>query len=216
MNREKIIEILKSWKDRELADLILSYYEFMKDIPHAIGIQQVLEELQQVKDVLGSRKFKKFVESGSDGGASLWLYVNLFCDKNTQIFVIDPILHALLSFIIDKLREKGFNITFIQMESAAPEAVSGVGKDIGLFHSDSDHAYDSVRLEWELFSPLMQDGGIYLIHDTLLHFGPVEYRKYLEKNNFDTTTFAGETSLINIDPGYKCAPAGITMVRIKK
>ena len=213
---DKKIEILESWKDRELADLILSYFEFMKEVPHAIGIQQVLEELQQLKDTLGDRKFNKFVELGSDGGGSLWVYANLFCDKNTQIFSIDTQLHPLLSFVIDKLRKKGFNITFMQGSSGDIENIARVGKDIDLLHSDADHAYDSVRLEWEAYSPLMQDGGIYLIHDTLLHFGPVEYRKYLEKNNFDTTTFAGETSLINIDPGYKCAPAGITMVKIKK
>ncbi len=38
---------------------------------------------------------------------------------------------------------------------------------IDYLHIDADHHYDGVKLDWDLYSPLVDDGGVITLHDTV-------------------------------------------------
>jgi len=203
-------KILNEWPDRELANLILTYYDFIEHFDgHISGLQQVLEELQQVKNLLIPRKFNTFVELGSDDGGSLWIYVNTFCDKDSIIYSIDIHLKPSLQAIVNKLKELGFNIQVITKQSDDPELVSLIKTiPIDLLHIDADHAYDSIKIEWDIYYPQLTSNGVALLHDTLLHGGPIAFRKFIEHGDYNYLTVGGTTSLSDV----KNVTTGITMV----
>ncbi len=206
-------EIFRNWKDRELIDLIVEYYKIV-DFSHERGLQQILEELQAIKDYVKERKFKKFVELGSDEGGTLWIYTNLFCNESSQIFSVDTRGSPALLAVVDRLKEKGYNITRIQRQSDDAEALNIVGDGIDFLHQDADHAYDSIMIEWKLYYPKLENNTMFLTHDTLLHGGPIAFREYLENNGFNPTTFKGEIPLAKgvIGP----ITTGLTMLEIIK
>lgn len=53
--------------------------------------------------------------------------------------------------------------------------------EIDYLHIDADHHYDGVKLDWDLFSPLVSDDGVITLHDTVNHREPCGVPRLLEE-----------------------------------
>lgn len=194
-------QTVKNWHDKELSDIIL---EYSNKFPIGL-LQQNLEELQSVKDYIKEKKFKKFVEVGSDHGASLWMYSHLFCNKDAEIISIDYTGLDLLKAVIAEIDIRGFKTQLIVKHSH--DDLIHI-EDIDFLHIDGNHSIDGVVGDWNKYYPCVIDGGIIVIHDTLLHQGPIEVKLELERRGFVCNTYAGRITLSN----DRHAPAGITLI----
>ena len=59
---------------------------------------------------------------------------------------------------------------------------------MGLLFIDGDHSYSAARLDYELWSPKLVDGGYIALHDTIRWEGP---RRVVEKFLFRSGQFRG-------------------------
>jgi cephalosporin hydroxylase len=48
------------------------------------------------------------------------------------------------------------------------------GRSIDVLFIDGDHGYDGCRMDFEMYTPLVRDGGLIAIHDTQMHKRPDE------------------------------------------
>ena len=72
-----------------------------------------------------------------------------------------------------RLNYKGFY--FLNMDSGHPEALEEVKKIIGdkkidIVFQDGSHWYRSSRRDWELYSPLLAEGGVWICDDVTENF----------------------------------------------
>ncbi len=198
--------IIESWPDKDLSKAVLEYYDLFGRYTK-LGIQQCLDEMQQVKDSLGGRKFENFYEIGSDEGGSLWIYSNIFLRPGAEVFSIEVKVKPILLKVIDALSKKGFNIRLVKK----PSMKFNPDEKIEFLHIDGNHDYKSVRPEFDKYYPLMKDNGIILLHDTLLWDGPIRVREELEEK-YNCVTFQGTMLISEIFGHPTRTSTGITMV----
>jgi cephalosporin hydroxylase len=199
--------VIESWPDRDLSRIILEYYDLFGRYTK-LGIQQCLDELQQVKDFLGNRKVENFYEIGSDEGGSLWIYSHLFLKPGGKVYSIEVKVKPILRKVVEALTAKGFNIQLVKqasMKFKPPE-------EIEFLHIDGDHAYNSVRPEFSKYYPLVKENGFLLIHDTLIWDGPIRLREEIE-GKYDAVTFQGTLLISEIFGHPTRTSTGITLVR---
>lgn len=55
------------------------------------------------------------------------------------------------------------------------------GIEIDFLHIDADHHYSGVKLDWDLFSPLVSAGGVITLHDTVNFREPCGVPRLLEE-----------------------------------
>ena len=199
--------VIESWPDKDLSRIILEYYDLFGRYTK-LGIQQCLDELQQVKDSLGSRKFENFYEIGSDEGGSLWIYSHLLLTPGAKVCSIEVKVKPILQKVVDALTAKGFNVKLAKQPSMKfkPE------EPIEFLHIDGDHAYKSVRPEFDKYYPLVKENGILLLHDTLIWDGPIRVREEIE-GKYNCVTFKGTMLISEIFGHPTRTSTGITMVK---
>ncbi len=180
-------EIIKNFEDKEISDIVLQYYDLADG--SSLGLQQCLEEVKQLKYYIGDRKFSKFVEIGCDEGGSLYLFSKLFLEPGAHIYTIDLNFTPAAHKVIQRLANEGYNVHPVNSHS---QDVNLAGFKCDLLHIDGDHAYKSVRDDFDKYFPTLIPGGICLLHDTLLLEGAKKVRAELERH-FDTKTFKGYT-----------------------
>ena len=82
---------------------------------------------------------------------------------------------------IHEIRFKNKNIHFVDGNSTWPttlEKIKGYGK-IDILYQDSSHHYEASVREWEMYSPLMSDGGVWVCDD----IGPTFYDRAMDPEN---------------------------------
>lgn len=157
------------------------------------NIHQNYDEVSSVVNYLFPRKFKNFVEVGTNYGGSLWLYSNLLCEKGANVTGIDIVKFETIDLVMNKLKELGYGTTFINENSGtAYEHVN----NIDLLHIDAEHGVTVLR-DWKYFLPKVLPGGIILLHDTSLHDGPKELVKQIN-GMYPIKTFTAESGFCGI------------------
>ena len=76
--------------------------------------------------------------------------------------------HGSYEYVLDK-QEKLFmknNVTFIK--GFFDDVVKDWNKKIDILHIDGDHAYESVKHDYETWSPFLNENGVILFHDTCI------------------------------------------------
>jgi cephalosporin hydroxylase len=180
-----------------LYDLIMTYDKLFP-VKHG-GILQSLDELEQLVTELGNRKFDNMVEIGSCFGGTVWLYSQLFGAPEAKFTIIDIKIDPVLDAVIEELHNRRPDIAFITKEQ--PSSIAEIDK-CDFLHIDADHRYHMVKADYERFAPKVVNGGIILLHDTLLDEGPgdhksgcIRFRKELEANGEKMKTFGGTMML---------------------
>ncbi len=123
------------------------------------------EFLNLVKDL----KPKIICDIGSSGGGTIRLFSH-FADKEAQIISIDIDNTPVRQVVFQHLVGLDQDLWVIQASSYADETVSKIKERLGdqkidLLFIDGDHEYDGVKKDFELYAPLVREGGIIGFHD---------------------------------------------------
>ena len=176
---------------------LIQEYDRLFPVKHG-GILQSLDELEQLVAEIGDRKFHNMVEIGSCFGGTVWLYSQLFGADGCNFTIVDIKIDSVLWDVIEEIEYRK-SINFIIKESPSSSAEI---EECDFLHIDADHRYHMVKADYERFSPKVVEGGIILLHDTLLDEGPgdhksgcIRFRKELEASGVNIKTFAGTIML---------------------
>lgn len=150
------------------------------------GALQKVEELHRLTEFLLTRKQPKtVVEIGTARGGTLWLWCRL-ADPDALIVSVDlpggPFGGGYTVHDVPRLvahAEHGQDIQLLAGNSHSPKMLEAVKNLIGergvdLLFIDGDHSYEGVKQDWEMYSPLVNPGGIVIFHDIVEHTNILE------------------------------------------
>jgi len=169
-------------------DLIKEYEErFMPG-----GILQARSEIKQLVEEVGERKFKVMAEIGTSCGGTLWLYANLFAEKDGCFIINDMEIPPVLKRVMSALEERiGLKFKVFECKSY----LFSLKEPVEFLHIDGDHSYEAVRHDYYSNFSRVTPGGIIVLHDTMLMPGVMKFREELEKSGVETKTFIGYDTL---------------------
>lgn len=165
------------------------YYEYKKRLNELeIPMPQTDSEFIEFCNLINEVKPKVFVEIGTRHGGSLWM-ISQFLPDESIIVSIDlpgmgwgtttsgPNREKVTQDLINNNKRVFLITDNSQLESTVKKLKSIIKKDtIDLLFIDGDHTWNGVSKDWELYSPLVSDGGIIAFHDI---FRPVN-KKHLK------------------------------------
>jgi len=131
----------------------------------ALGAMQKWRELAPLIGMLRNRRLATVVEIGTARGGTLWLWCRL-ADPHALIVSIDLDTEA-------ALRAYGGPQQIVRLLSrdshsaATRQSLVDIleRRSIDLLVIDGDHTYEGVKQDFEMYSPLVPDGGLVLFHD---------------------------------------------------
>jgi predicted O-methyltransferase YrrM len=118
------------------------------------GIQQRESDFLPVLKMIVDRKYKTLLEIGAYSGGCTYAYSQL-CDK---VVTVD---------LEHRGKEKFDNVFYICGDSHSEtiiEKVKAQGKFDVIF-IDGDHTYEGVKMDYEYYKDMLNDGGIICFHD---------------------------------------------------
>lgn len=149
------------------------------DIGGLIKPCQVRDEILEMLRILDKMMPKTILEIGTAGGGTLFL-LSRISSKDADIISIDlpggfwggysgwkiPLYK---SFALPKQK-----IHLIRTDSHTQKTLEEVkailnGRKIDFLSIDGDHSYKGVKKDFEMYSPLVRNGGIIEFHDIVLH-----------------------------------------------
>ena len=145
---------------------------------HGLGIPalQHLVEVEPLLDMLAADPPLALLEIETAGGGSLFLWSRV-ADDDAVVVSVDlpwgrwgssyPLTRAPLYRAFARARQR---VVFIRGDShaiAARERVERAlaGRPLDFLFSDGDHTYEGALLDYELYAPLVRQGGIIALHD---------------------------------------------------
>lgn len=147
------------------------------DLLRGLGVKtkQNVIELNEAGRHVAALAPKVFVEIGSYLGGSLYAYAAACAPGATLIavdFENDPEDGKVLSAVIQKLRDEGFDAHWVKGHSREPATVEEVkrllaGRAVDALHIDGNHNYREARGDYERYTPLVRPGGLVLLHDAV-------------------------------------------------
>jgi predicted O-methyltransferase YrrM len=150
----------------------------------SIRPSQIKSEISELLSLVRGIEPKTVLEIGSEGGGTLFLFTKM-ASKDANIISIDlpegkfgggyP---AWKSGLFKSFAYDSQIVHLIRADSHMPETLDEARKTLGgrpldFLFIDGDHAYEGVRKDFEMYSPLVRKGGIIAFHDICP--GPAEY-----------------------------------------
>jgi len=146
-----------------------------------LGALQKPREVEQLLEFLKGMSFKNVLEIGTARGGMFFALCQI-AEPKANIVSLDWLKgnfgekgYVETEADIIRLREFGKStqkMAFIRADSHRPATLSRVKKvldSIDLLFIDGDHTYEGVKKDWEMYSPLVKDGGIVVFHDIVDH-----------------------------------------------
>lgn len=145
------------------------------------GALQKQQELEDLAAFLLTREMPKtVVEIGTAQGGTLWFWCRLAA-PDALIVSVDlpagPYGGGYTVSAVPRLvghAECRQDVQLLAGSSHSPKMLEAVKGKIGdrgvdLLFIDGDHSYEGVKLDWEMYSPLVNPGGIVVFHDIVKH-----------------------------------------------
>ena len=139
---------------------------------------QKIRELTPLVRLLRSGRLDTVVEIGTDLGGTLYLWCRL-ASPDATIVSVDlpgadfgrPDAESAAATLRGYART-GQQLHLLRLDShdmGTRDRVEQLlaGRRVDLLFIDGDHSYEGVRADFELFSPLVADGGLIVLHDIL-------------------------------------------------
>jgi predicted O-methyltransferase YrrM len=164
------------------------------------GFLQPAEGLFLYKTAKNCRGRGVIVEIGSwKGKSTTWLAKGSQSGNNIKVYAIDP--HTGSSENREKLGEVWTYQEFMRnikkaevddivvsiLKTSEEAAREWNGKPIELLWIDGAHEYELVKLDFDLWSPYLVEGGIVAFHDTIVWGGP---RRLVKEALYDSHNFS--------------------------
>ena len=141
---------------------------------------QIREEVTELLRILKNLKPKICLEIGTANGGTLFLWCRIAAD-DAMIISIDlpggPFGGGYPRWkipIYKSFAKRGQKIYLIRADSHDQATLSEVRKilrerRIEFLFIDGDHTYEGVKRDFEMYFPLVREGGIVAFHDIVLH-----------------------------------------------
>jgi predicted O-methyltransferase YrrM len=139
--------------------------------------KQIKEEMISFLKLINTYNLKRFLEIGTSNGGTLFA-VSRVIDDNATIVSIDLSYDKLWGIfnikLYNYLGKKEQKLHFFELDSHNLNTLSKIksifnNEDIDLLFIDGDHSYDGVKMDFEMYSPLVKKGGIIAVHDIAIH-----------------------------------------------
>lgn len=130
--------------------------------------------------LLGRSVRRTAVEIGLGHGGTHMLWKQMF----RRVVTVDVEWRAQMAFLAGlKDRNGSFMVCSRSSDAAAVKEVGAlVDEAVDLLFIDGDHSYESVKADWELYMPMLVQGGVVAMHDTRSFDGPRRLSKELERS----------------------------------
>jgi cephalosporin hydroxylase len=137
---------------------------------------QIKYEIAKLLEVVAELKPKVVLEIGTAGGGTLFLFTRV-ADPEAKIISIDLPggLFGVLGHgyprwkicLYKSFSRKGQKIYLIREDSHDPQTLEEVkrilgGEKVDFLFIDGDHTYEGVKKDFEMYSPLVREGGLLL------------------------------------------------------
>ena len=146
---------------------------------HIYGALQKPQEIEKLHEYMLKKKFETFVEVGTCNGGMTWWFAHLPSFK--KIISVDlpgsdfgggPTPHTLE--VIRNWVSTDYDVTLCTGDSQKQETVDEVKAELpngtcDCLFIDADHTYEGVKKDFELWSPLVRNGGSIIFHDIVDH-----------------------------------------------
>ncbi|HZR63587.1 MAG TPA: class I SAM-dependent methyltransferase [Terriglobales bacterium] len=163
---------------------------------YAIKSIQVPFEIARFVEIAKSLNPKRVVEIGTSLGGTLYLLCRIATPDATLVSVDLPAaangdsrswLSRPFFRMFAKDRQRVVPLRADSHSQSTREQVQRIlpGGKTDLLFIDGDHSYDGVKRDFELYSPLVRDGGIIAMHDIARH-------QYAERDNCYVDVFWNE------------------------
>lgn len=172
--RVNLKNLNKRYTSESLVNFALSYGE------HLIHPKQVRSEILNLIQILKKERPKFILEIGTASGGTLFLFSKIAAKDAVLISIDLPggkygggypewKIPLYKSFALPKQR-----IILIREDSHEKSALNKVkkilnGKKLDYLFIDGDHTYEGVKNDFEIYSPLVKDGGLIAFHDIVIH-----------------------------------------------
>ena len=143
---------------------------------------QKATELSPLISLLKRRKLNTIVEIGTSEGGTFYAWCKI-AQPSATIISIDlpggPFSGGYILKDVKKLRKYGKKkqkLYFLRKDSHKQAVKNELvkilkGRKIDFLMIDGDHRYTGAKRDWQLYSPLVKQGGIIALHDILFHPG---------------------------------------------
>ena len=124
-----------------------------------------LESARMLYSLVGLVRPEKILETGTHQGYSAALMAQALRDFNIEgkIFTIDPFM---VSHLFENNHLQDY-VTWFNKLSTEIESLK-LPKSFDLIFLDSDHTYDTLSAEVEIYEPLLIEEGLLVLHDTIV------------------------------------------------
>ena len=141
---------------------------------------QVRSEILQLLNVIRSKLPKYVLEIGTSNGGTLFLLSRVATEDACMISIDLPLgaygggYPAWKRPFYKSFAKKEQTIRLIRADSHEPvtqEKVAAIlqANKIDLLFIDGDHTYEGVKKDFEMYEPLVKDGGMIVLHDVVPH-----------------------------------------------
>ena len=144
------------------------------------GALQKMNELSALLAFLETRPLKTVVEIGTAAGGTFYSWCQISDPEATIVSIDLPggefgggYGEAAIP-VFSGYKQPGQTVHFLREDSHDLNTRNQLedllkGEKIDFLMIDGDHTYSGVKQDWELYSPLVNPGGLVAFHDTLPH-----------------------------------------------
>lgn len=160
----------------------------------AISPLQDRDEMRRLWELLEREPPRVVLEIGTKFGGSLFLLARVSAPDALLVGLDLPsAYHPSLAHVYRAFAGPGQRIRIVRGDSHDPAALEQVrrmldGRPLDLLHVDGDHSLEGVRLDFELYAPLVRPGGLVALHDIEGREGVPEFWRRLRQERPDSTT----------------------------
>jgi predicted O-methyltransferase YrrM len=150
--------------------------------PPALCIRpsQIREEIDPVLRLVAARRARTILEIGTNNGGTLFLWTRVAAEDATVVSLDlpggefgggypawkRPLYRA---FALPNQR-----VHLLQGDSHQPKSLAMVrevlgSREVDVLFIDGDHTYEGVKMDFEMYAPLVRQGGLIVFHDIAEH-----------------------------------------------
>jgi predicted O-methyltransferase YrrM len=142
------------------------------DPRHQLGSMapvQVREELLSLLDRVRQLRPARLCEIGAAGGGTLYMFTRV-APPGALIISMDIEIPAHTARARARMGRDGQQLANVEADSHADATLDRLrdwlaGEPLDFLVIDGDHSYEGVRRDFELYAPLVREGGLIALHD---------------------------------------------------
>jgi cephalosporin hydroxylase len=146
-----------------------------------VPIIRLPDDIVVLQEIFWSYRPERVVETGVARGGSMLLDASLMrlCGQEAAVLGID---HKIYPHTTETLRDHPLadGVELLEADSTSPEAIATATRFLGsadraVLILDSNHTHDHVLAELRCLAPLLPEGGLILVADTLVEEFPEDH-----------------------------------------